>query len=58
MKWTAAKRFGLKGVEILIPCMKEMFDRLANMGVESIAIGMCHSGRFSVLGNSMWKLFR
>ncbi|KAL0429457.1 UNVERIFIED_CONTAM: 2-oxoglutarate dehydrogenase, mitochondrial [Sesamum radiatum] len=39
-KWTAAKRFGLEGCETLIPGMKEMFDRSADLGVESIVIGM------------------
>ena len=27
-KWTAEKRFGLEGVEMLIPCMKQVIDRL------------------------------
>ncbi|KAJ8466741.1 hypothetical protein OPV22_029293 [Ensete ventricosum] len=44
-KWTAAKRFGLEGGETLIPWMKEMFDRAADLGVESIVIGMPHRGR-------------
>jgi 2-oxoglutarate dehydrogenase E1 component len=26
-KWTAEKRFGLEGVEMLIPCMKQVIDR-------------------------------
>lgn len=43
-KWTAAKRFGLEGCETLIPGMKEMFDRAADLGVESIVIGMSHRG--------------
>ncbi|KAM0030997.1 putative oxoglutarate dehydrogenase (succinyl-transferring) [Helianthus debilis subsp. tardiflorus] len=48
-KWTAAKRFGLEGGETLIPGMKEMFDRSADLGVESIVIGMSHRGRLNVL---------
>ena len=27
-KWTAEKRFGLEGVEMLIPCMKQVQQRL------------------------------
>ncbi|KAE8691913.1 2-oxoglutarate dehydrogenase, E1 component isoform 3 [Hibiscus syriacus] len=48
-KWTTAKRFGLEGGETLIPGMKEMFDRAADLGVESIVIGMPHRGRLNVL---------
>ncbi|KAI8539943.1 hypothetical protein RHMOL_Rhmol09G0222300 [Rhododendron molle] len=54
-KWTAAKRFGLEGGETLIPGMKEMFDRAADLGVESIVIGMSHRGRLNVLGNVVRK---
>ncbi|KAI3991516.1 hypothetical protein MKX01_017135 [Papaver californicum] len=54
-KWTAAKRFGLEGGETLIPGMKETFDRSADLGVESIVIGMSHRGRLNVLGNVVRK---
>ncbi|CAL9078358.1 unnamed protein product [Musa textilis] len=57
-KWTAAKRFGLEGGETLIPGMKEMFDRAADLGVESIVIGMPHRGRLNVLGNVVRKPLR
>ncbi|GAB4844990.1 hypothetical protein Ancab_038383 [Ancistrocladus abbreviatus] len=57
-KWTTAKRFGLEGCETLIPGMKEMFDRLAYLGVESIVIGMPHRGRLNVLGNVVRKPLR
>ncbi|GKB55352.1 2-oxoglutarate dehydrogenase, mitochondrial-like protein, partial [Tanacetum coccineum] len=57
-KWSAAKRFGLEGGETLIPGMKEMFDRSADLGVESIVIGMSHRGRLNVLGNVVRKPLR
>ncbi|CAA2981357.1 2-oxoglutarate dehydrogenase, mitochondrial [Olea europaea subsp. europaea] len=57
-KWTAANRFGLEGCETLIPGMKEMFDRSADLGVESIVIGMSHRGRLNVLGNVVRKPLR
>ncbi|KAL0787305.1 hypothetical protein Bca101_003551 [Brassica carinata] len=47
-KWTTAKRFGLDGGESLIPGMKKMFDRAADLGVESIVIEMSHRGRLNV----------
>ncbi|CAN8251494.1 unnamed protein product [Cochlearia groenlandica] len=57
-KWTTAKRFGLEGAESLIPGMKEMFDRAANLGVENIVLGMPHRGRLNVLGNVVRKPLR
>ncbi|CAM6088249.1 unnamed protein product [Calypogeia fissa] len=57
-KWTAAKRFGLEGCETLIPGMKELIDRAAESGVESIVIGMPHRGRLNVLGNVVRKPLR
>ncbi|CAK9137939.1 unnamed protein product [Ilex paraguariensis] len=52
------RRFGLEGGETLIPGMKEMFDRAADLGVESIVIGMSHRGRLNVLGNVVRKPLR
>ncbi|GJY88141.1 2-oxoglutarate dehydrogenase, mitochondrial-like protein [Tanacetum coccineum] len=57
-KWTAAKRFGLESGETLIPEMKEMFDRSADLVVESIMIGMSHRGRLNILGNVVRKPLR
>lgn len=54
-KWGAAKRFGLDGCESLIPGMKELIDRAADQGVESVVIGMPHRGRLNVLGNVVRK---
>ncbi|KAG6554594.1 hypothetical protein Mapa_003612 [Marchantia paleacea] len=57
-KWTAAKRFGLEGCETLIPGMKELIDKAADLGVESVVIGMPHRGRLNVLGNVVRKPLR
>ncbi|KAF5742660.1 putative 2-oxoglutarate dehydrogenase [Tripterygium wilfordii] len=57
-KMKAAKRFGLEGGETLIPGMKEMFDRAADLGVENIVVGMPHRGRLNVLGNVFRKPLR
>jgi len=50
-KWTAEKRFGLEGVEMLIPCMKQVIDRSTEAGVEYVCMGMPHRGRLNVLAN-------
>eukprot|EP00898_Chlorokybus_atmophyticus_P002539 jgi/Chlat1/3286/Chrsp22S03535 len=54
-KWTSAKRFGLEGGETLIPGMKALIDRSADLGVESVVIGMPHRGRLNVLANVVRK---
>jgi 2-oxoglutarate dehydrogenase E1 component len=43
-KYSSAKRFGLEGGETLIPGMKQLIDRAADLGVESVVIGMPHRG--------------
>ncbi|CAL1374464.1 unnamed protein product [Linum trigynum] len=55
VKKKAEKRFGLEGGETLIPGMKEMFDKAADLGVENIVVGMPHRGRLNVLGNVFRK---
>lgn len=54
-KYTAAKRFGLEGAESLIPGMKALIDRAADLGVANIVIGMPHRGRLNVLANVVRK---
>ena len=43
-KYAAAKRFGLEGCETLIPGMKAMIDHAADLGVETVCVGMPHRG--------------
>ena len=43
-KYSSAKRFGLEGGETLIPGMKILIDRAADLGVENVVIGMPHRG--------------
>lgn len=50
-KWSSEKRFGLEGVEMLIPCMKQIVDKSTDFGVESVVMGMPHRGRLNVLAN-------
>ena len=44
-KFASAKRFGLEGGESLIAGMEAILDRSADLGVESVALGMPHRGR-------------
>ena len=50
-KFSSEKRFGLEGVDMLIPGMKSVIDRSTELGVESVVIGMPHRGRLNVLAN-------
>ncbi|MEW5306228.1 MAG: hypothetical protein WDW36_008709 [Sanguina aurantia] len=54
-KHTSAKRFGLEGCETLIPGMKTIIDRSAELGVDSVVLGMPHRGRLNVLANVVRK---
>lgn len=54
-KFSTAKRFGLEGLEPLIPGMKAMVDAGSEMGVTDVVLGMPHRGRLNVLGNVIQK---
>mmetsp|Transcript_20449 Transcript_20449/g.61577 ORF Transcript_20449/g.61577 Transcript_20449/m.61577 type:complete len:1082 (-) Transcript_20449:445-3690(-) len=54
-KYAAAKRFGLEGCETLIPGMKALIDHAADLGVETVCVGMPHRGRLNVLANVVRK---
>jgi 2-oxoglutarate dehydrogenase E1 component len=48
-KYSSEKRFGLEGVEMMIPGMKHIVDKSTSFGVESVVVGMPHRGRLNVL---------
>lgn len=54
-KWSSEKRFGLEGVESMIPACKAIIDVASDSGVESVVIGMPHRGRLNVLANVVRK---
>lgn len=43
-KFSSAKRFGLEGGETLIPGMKALIDKGADLGVDTVVLGMPHRG--------------
>jgi len=50
-KFSAEKRFGLEGCEVLIPALKHIIDISNTRGVQSVVLGMPHRGRLNVLAN-------
>ena len=54
-KYVGHKRFGLEGVESLIPLLTAVLDDAAGDGVDEAVIGMSHRGRLNVLANVVGK---
>lgn len=54
-KYNTQKRFGLEGIDSLIPGLKVTIDELVNLGTEQVTIGMPHRGRLNVLANVLRK---
>lgn len=54
-KFPNDKRFGLEGVESLVPGMKAVIDTSVEFGVEDVVIGMPHRGRLNMLSNVVRK---
>ncbi|MBN2165979.1 MAG: 2-oxoglutarate dehydrogenase E1 component [Marinilabiliaceae bacterium] len=56
-KFIGQKRFSLEGSEVIIPALRFMFEKGAQLGVKEFAIGMAHRGRLNILANIMGKPF-
>ncbi|MBN1968973.1 MAG: 2-oxoglutarate dehydrogenase E1 component [Candidatus Delongbacteria bacterium] len=54
-KYLGQKRFSLQGGETLIPGLKAVITKGAELGIEEFIIGMPHRGRLNVLANIMDK---
>lgn len=55
IKFSDKKRFGLEGIDALIPGLKAMIDEGAQSGVEDFVFGMPHRGRLNVMANILNK---
>ena len=54
-KYVGHKRFGLEGVESLIPLLTTILDDASADGVSHVVMGMAHRGRLNVLANVVGK---
>lgn len=54
-KFPNDKRFGLEGLEGVVPGIKTLVDRSVELGVEDVVLGMAHRGRLNVLSNVVRK---
>ncbi|AMD19684.1 HCL467Cp [Eremothecium sinecaudum] len=54
-KFPNVKRFGLEGLEGIVPGIKSLIDRSVELGVEDVVMGMAHRGRLNVLSNVVHK---
>ena len=50
-KYLGQKRFSIEGCETIIPLLDQLIERAAELGVETITMGMAHRGRLNVLAN-------
>lgn len=54
-KFPSAKQFGVRGLEVLLPCIWTITERLAELDVSQLQLGMAHRGRLNVLVNFLGK---
>jgi len=57
-KYVGQKRFGLEGVESLIPLLNTVLRTALGDEVEEVVIGMSHRGRLNVLANIIGKSYQ
>ncbi|MFT3739259.1 MAG: 2-oxoglutarate dehydrogenase E1 component [Breznakibacter sp.] len=54
-KFVGQKRFSIEGSEVVVPALKALIERGAELGVEEVTIGMAHRGRLTILSNILGK---
>lgn len=57
-RFAGQKRFSLEGAEVLIPGLKALTEKGADLGVQEVMLGMAHRGRLNVLANVLEKPVR
>ncbi|HEU5289143.1 MAG TPA: 2-oxoglutarate dehydrogenase E1 component, partial [Cyclobacteriaceae bacterium] len=56
-KFLGQKRFSLEGGENTIPALDAIINKLAELDVKEVVIGMAHRGRLNVLSNILGKTY-
>lgn len=56
-KYVGQKRFSLEGGETTIPALDAIINRLGDLGVQEVMIGMAHRGRLNILANILGKTY-
>jgi 2-oxoglutarate dehydrogenase E1 component len=54
-RYLGNKRFSIKGIDALIPALREMIDLAAEKGVERVIMAMSHRGRLNVVVNCVGR---
>lgn len=54
-KFVGQKRFSLEGSEVVIPGLRALIEKAANLGAGHVVMGMAHRGRLNVLNNILGK---
>jgi 2-oxoglutarate dehydrogenase E1 component len=54
-RYLGNKRFSIKGLDAVVPALREMIDVAAEKGVERVIMAMSHRGRLNVVVNSVGR---
>ena len=58
LAYVTVKRFGIEGIDALVPMLDEAVEQSAKVGARQVVIGMAHRGRLNVLTHVMGKSYR